>query len=224
MAITSENLRKLAALDLSPEQMAGVLDLLADFVSEEEARADAIEKRRAADRERKRKSRGSHADGHSDIPCDGHEQKKEKKKAPPDPPKEKNKKNNTTAREADEIIAELGRVVSLETALAVIDHRRKIKKPLTVRAARGLASRYAQCRDGPEAAAEYHLTHGNQGFEPEWYDNAKRKNSDSGQAEKSRYDRFLRGDTVREPDGGSSGPEPGQNLRLIEGRRALGAG
>lgn len=50
MTVTSSELRKLAKLNLSPDQMAGVLELLADRVEAEEAR-------RAAQAERKRKSR-----------------------------------------------------------------------------------------------------------------------------------------------------------------------
>ena len=50
MSVTSSELRKLAALNLSPEQMAGVLGLLAD-------RVEADEARKAAQAERKRRSR-----------------------------------------------------------------------------------------------------------------------------------------------------------------------
>ena len=50
MSVTAAELRKLAALNLSPEQMAGVLGLLAD-------RVEADEQRRASQAERKRRSR-----------------------------------------------------------------------------------------------------------------------------------------------------------------------
>lgn len=53
--ISSATLRKLADLNLSPEQMAGVLGLLAD-------QAQAEEERKAAQRERTRKSRASRND------------------------------------------------------------------------------------------------------------------------------------------------------------------
>lgn len=64
--ISSATLRKLADLNLSPEQMAGVLGLLAD-------QAQAEEERKAAQRERTRKSRASrNADVTLQV-CDGNE-------------------------------------------------------------------------------------------------------------------------------------------------------
>lgn len=54
MSMTATELRKLASLMLSPEQMAGVLELLAD-------RVEADDSRRAAAAERKRQSRSRHA-------------------------------------------------------------------------------------------------------------------------------------------------------------------
>lgn len=67
MSLTSSELRKLAKLKLSPEQMAGVLELLAD-------RVEADESRKAAQADRKRRSRdksvtvtGQSRDGHRTI-------------------------------------------------------------------------------------------------------------------------------------------------------------
>lgn len=62
---------------------------------------------------------------------------------------------------------ELDAVLSPERAQAVIDHRRKIKKPLTDHAAKLLAAKFAQCPD-PNAAADAMISNGWQGFEPEW--------------------------------------------------------
>lgn len=67
---------------------------------------------------------------------------------------------------------------ALTTALSpgaadnVIEHRRGLKYPLTVRAAELLAKNYAQapqmCGLSPDAAADYQIAHGWRGFDPEW--------------------------------------------------------
>lgn len=69
---------------------------------------------------------------------------------------------------ADEIREILGSVLRPEIADAVIDHRRKLRKPLSRKAAELLAGKFARCRDGPEVAAETMIARGWQGFEPEW--------------------------------------------------------
>ncbi len=55
--ISAATLRKLGTLGLSAEQMAGVLDLLADQMQADEERVRADEMRREKDRERKRLDR-----------------------------------------------------------------------------------------------------------------------------------------------------------------------
>jgi len=55
--ISAATLRKLGTLGLSAEQMAGVLDLLADQMQADEERARAEEAKREKDRERKRLDR-----------------------------------------------------------------------------------------------------------------------------------------------------------------------
>lgn len=52
-------------------------------------------------------------------------------------------------------------------AAAVVEHRQRIRKPLTAYAAAKLAAKFAACPD-PNAAADKMIGNGWQGFEPEW--------------------------------------------------------
>lgn len=72
-------------------------------------------------------------------------------------------------------LAELARVLSEDRAKAVIEHRKKLKKPLTVHAARLIAGKFAQVPD-PNAAADAMIANGWQGFEPSWLENRGRQN------------------------------------------------
>lgn len=63
--------------------------------------------------------------------------------------------------------SELLAVLDDEHAEAVIEHRQRIRKPLTPRAGRLLANKFARCPD-PNAAADAMVANGWQGFEPEW--------------------------------------------------------
>lgn len=63
--------------------------------------------------------------------------------------------------------AELRGVLDAERADAVIEHRQRLRRPLTLRAARLLASEFAKATD-PNAAADEMLTNGWQGFKAAW--------------------------------------------------------
>jgi len=71
---------------------------------------------------------------------------------------------------------ELETVLDIEHAEAVIDHRRQLRPPLSVRAAKLLAGKFARCAD-PNAAADAMIANGWRGFEPEWLENRIRANS-----------------------------------------------
>lgn len=58
-------------------------------------------------------------------------------------------------------------VLDEDRALAVMDHRRVSRKPLTVHAAKLLAVQFARCADPNEGADEM-IMRGWQGFRPEW--------------------------------------------------------
>lgn len=66
--------------------------------------------------------------------------------------------------------AELESVLDSEHAAAVIEHRQRLRKPLTPRAASLLAKSLSQARD-PNAAADVMIERGWIGFKPEWLEN-----------------------------------------------------
>lgn len=74
------------------------------------------------------------------------------------------------ARKADPTPGEvLEPVVGSELAVAVVEHRKKLRKPVTVVAARLLAKEFGRTRD-PPAAARLMIMNGWQGFKAEWMD------------------------------------------------------
>lgn len=76
--------------------------------------------------------------------------------------------NNITQAQAKRTPrSELLAVLDAERAEAVIAHRQRIRKPLTDRAAKLLADKFARCPD-PNVAADAMIANGWQGFEPEW--------------------------------------------------------
>lgn len=77
-----------------------------------------------------------------------------------------------------------------EHARAVVDHRLKLKKPLTEHAAGLLAQQFAKCPD-PNAAADAMVVNGWQGFKPEWLERQ------SGRAPQ-RERKLTEGDIARE--------------------------
>jgi hypothetical protein len=68
------------------------------------------------------------------------------------------------------IRGELLVVLDEEHADAVIDHRKALRRPLTLRAAKVLASKFALMPD-PNAAADAMIGNGWHGFEPQWLEN-----------------------------------------------------
>lgn len=69
--------------------------------------------------------------------------------------------------------AELASVLDDQHVSAVIDHRQRIRKPLTAHAAKLLAGKFAQCPD-PNAAADAMVANGWTGFEPGWMEDRQR--------------------------------------------------
>jgi hypothetical protein len=74
---------------------------------------------------------------------------------------------DTPAGASRSAMEELTTVLDAEHAQAVIEHRRKIRKPLTPYAAQLLARRFA-LMPNPNAAADAMIGNGWQGFEPDW--------------------------------------------------------
>ncbi len=68
---------------------------------------------------------------------------------------------------SQKVIDELLTVLDEEHAYAVAEHRRTLRKPLSVYAARLLAKQFGKCADPNEGADEM-IMRGWQGFKPEW--------------------------------------------------------
>jgi hypothetical protein len=66
-------------------------------------------------------------------------------------------------------LSELLAVLDKERAEAVIEHRKRIRKPMTAHAAKLLAGKFRKCTD-PNVAADAMISNGWQGFEPAWLD------------------------------------------------------
>lgn len=78
------------------------------------------------------------------------------------------------ARRSDDPKEILETVLSAEVAAGVVEHRRKLRKPITALAARGLAGAFAET-GRPDDAARMMVERGWQGFKPDWF---KRDNAD----------------------------------------------
>ena len=72
--------------------------------------------------------------------------------------------------------SELLAVLDADRADAVIEHRQRIRKPLTAHAAKLLAGKFARCPN-PNEAADAMIANGWQGFEPEWMDRQQSRGS-----------------------------------------------
>lgn len=125
---------------------------------------------------------------------------------------EEYRKNNNIKRTARE---ELETVLDAERSEAVIEHRQRIRKPLTAHAAKLLAGKFAQCPD-PNAAADAMIANGWQGFDPQWLTNRATQNSAQQQPRHDPFDRLageLAGDgrtidaTPRAPSRPSNKPQ-----------------
>lgn len=159
--------RKLSALGLTNDQLAGVMDVVGEI---EEERKEKTRTRVANWRARNKAetlsnvteryvayqnvtdARAHVEDKPSNIEISG---KKEGKKTPRD---------------------ELAAVLDAEHVEAVLEHRQKLRKPLTAYAAKQLASSLAQCPD-PNAAADEMVESGWLKVKPEWLAERKRAHS-----------------------------------------------
>lgn len=92
------------------------------------------------------------------------------------PPTTNNLSSSLRSEDAPRVIEkrtprdELGQVLDAEHIDAVIQHRQRIRKPLTSHAAKLLAAKFAQCPN-PNEAADAMVSNGWQGFEIEWMAN-----------------------------------------------------
>jgi hypothetical protein len=87
--------------------------------------------------------------------------------------------NNITSKPKNSPREELETVLDRPHAEAVVEHRQRLRKPLTPHAARLLAAKLARAPD-PNAAADTMIANGWQGFEPEWLLNRTRAHGPPG--------------------------------------------
>jgi hypothetical protein len=177
MTISASTLKLLLDAGLQGDALVRVVESIeADMApkrSSGAARQARYRARHAASRVTERDDSDVTRDVTGDVTGDVTRDVTAKEKAPT-PPKENNTPPHSpsgnvppSAETKPALIAELGRVLDAEHAQAVFTHRQKIKKPLTARAAKLLAQKFAQCAD-PNAAADAMIANGWQGFEPEW--------------------------------------------------------
>ena len=103
----------------------------------------------------------------------------------PQPQPEKKGEERVGAKAPFETPSEiLESVLSAEIAVGVIEHRRKMRKPLTVMAAKGLAREFSETSD-PNLAARTMVEQGWQGFRRDWFDRiTTQKGQGNGQSGK----------------------------------------
>lgn len=117
----------------------------------------------------------------------------------------------------------LGKVLSPENVEAVLDHRRALRKPLTVRAAELLAGQLARARDGPNAGADAMIANGWVGFKPEWIENRNGRGINGGNGQTGTVAAFR---TLRNlfEERAERGGEPLSDHRGPGGREGGGVG
>ena len=84
---------------------------------------------------------------------------------------------------------ELETVLDAERAQAVIDHRQRIRKPLTAHAAKLLAGKFSKVSD-PNAAADTMIANGWQGFELGWIENRETRSRSATSPPRNDLDRM----------------------------------
>ena len=185
--IPAETIAELALIGLSAEQARAVASMLraVEVATQAEGLA-ALESRRAADRNRKalQRERDSHVKSRDvtgqivtsgtvlqvvplarafsmgeEVSIDTPE------KATLSSPKGEKQKPKTAAFELESVIGS-------ELAAEVVDHRKRMRRPLTAGGAKRLAQKFLTVAD-PQAAARMMIDRGWQGFEAEWVDNVR---------------------------------------------------
>jgi hypothetical protein len=197
MPVSSRTLRQLADLKLSPEQMSGVLVILAET-------AEADEERLANQRERKRRSRSGH------VTVTGQSQDKgvtdpPPKERSPTPPKE-----ITPSRRSAPLLSPREILVEgLGEPLAdrIWEHRQKIRKPMSGDAARLMVGQVSRCRD-PTAAVDEMVLRGWTAVKAEWMEREDGKRNQQNGKRGGAHDTIFRAlaDKAAEEPGGDWGP------------------
>lgn len=164
--------RALVAAKATPDM------ILAAVEAAEAERDDALERRRQNDRDRKARQRETEAvsrdvTGVSRDVTGRHNDRQPSSPRAPDPAHVEDNlqtKISTGQQEKKKTPRdELAAVLDAEHADAVLEHRQKLRKPLSARAAKLMAAELAKAPD-PNAAADRMIEKGWQSFEVEWLD------------------------------------------------------
>lgn len=175
----------MVAAGCTPEQLEAVV------LAHEADEAARLSSKRAKDAERQRKSRMSRSVTVTARDSHGHgvTASREIENAPTHAEPEPNKTTSSPVQKdiltdipkvpvakpksADAMcVAELGKVLDPEHARAVVEHRNRMRKPMTAHAAGLLAKRLSSAPD-PNAAADEMIERGWQGWRPEWGQNSQ---------------------------------------------------
>jgi hypothetical protein len=191
--------RRLVAAGMSPDQIALVMEMM----------DEGDEERKAGQRARWRKSQENKRNAHvsqreptlANVPRAGVTRVEDKTSNLEIEPQKEEKKETPLSR--------LCVVLDEDHARAVIDHRQRLRKPLTEHAAKLLAGKFAKCPD-PNAAADEMIGNGWLRVEPGWLPNGQAR---AGPQAKSRGLGGVFGDLV----------ETMENGRQNEGAEAVGA-
>ena len=97
-------------------------------------------------------------------------------------------------------------VLGDDLASAVVEHRQRLRKPLTTRAAEMLARQFAKHHDPPAGAAMM-LARGWQGFEAKWMEGDQRKGSTANDRSDRKTEMAQRQDARSQADGGLADEE-----------------
>jgi hypothetical protein len=128
---------------------------------------EQAERRRAADRERKREAKILRNSAESAETPSPQVSKVSPHTPFPNLPNPNPSKKDPKGSQKGSPLSELSAVLSPETAQAVVEHRQRMRKPLTAYAAKMLAAKFAACSD-PNAAADAMIANGWQGFDQAW--------------------------------------------------------
>lgn len=215
MAISAAVLDAMVKAGCSAEQLLAVVK--ADEAAEKERLAEKREKTRI--RVQKHRARNASNALQSDVtrytpaPSDGLPPEPPNPLTPPtphSPPTGAHIPPTPTARN------ELASVLDDVHVSAVLDHRQKIRKPLTAHAAHLLAAKFAACPD-PNAAADAMVANGWQGFEPAWMEDRTRNRAQGPPAQRNGMLAALERKLKREHDHDGPQIEASDNGRYQPG-------
>jgi hypothetical protein len=128
---------------------------------------EQAERRRAADRERKREAKILRNSAESAEQAETPSPKVFPHTPFPNPNPKTPSKNTPKGVQKGSPIEAFSAVLSPETAKAVVEHRQRMRAPLTFHAAELLARKFAACPD-PNAAADAMMANGWRGFDAAW--------------------------------------------------------